>query len=152
MIDTWDPATKTLLKSFPPKPNAYFAYGLISRLTAKHSTLVATVVAGGQINGTNRVFAAALRSPKGQNTWIIVNDAPCAWPAQLQISGGTRARLFRYQVTPQQKDNANLKVMPVPKVRLKAGAATFGDELPPMSLTIYSTYNLSPTDKGIIAE
>ena len=35
---------------------------------------------------------------------------------------------------------------------MKAGAATFSDELPPMSLTIYSTYNLGPTDKGIIAE
>jgi hypothetical protein len=152
MIDTWDPATKTLLKKFPPKPNAYFVYGLISRLTAKHSTVVATEVRGGQINGTNRVFAAALRSPKGQGTWIIVNDAPRAWPARLRVSGGTRSRLLQYQVTFQQKDNPSLKIAPALKVRLKAGEAAFSDELPAMSLTIYSTYNLRAIDKGIIAE
>jgi hypothetical protein len=39
MIDTWDPATKTLLKSFPPKPNAYLVYGLISRLPALSLTI-----------------------------------------------------------------------------------------------------------------
>lgn len=40
----------------------------------------------------------------------------------------------------------------MPKAQLKEGAAVFSDDLPPMSLTIYSTYNLGPTDKGIIAE
>ncbi len=152
MIDTWDPVKKTLLKSFLPKPNAYFVYGLISRLTAKHSTRVLTVTVGGQIDGTNRVFAAALRSPKGQCTWIIVNDAPRAWPARLRISGGTGSRLHQYQITSLQKDNSGLKILPMPKAQLKEGAAVFSDDLPPMSLTIYSTYNLGPTDKGIIAE
>jgi hypothetical protein len=152
MIDTWDPATKTLRKEYPPKPNAYFVYGMISRLTAKHSTVVGTKVEGGQINGTNRVFAAALRSPKGHCTWIIINDAPCAWPARLQLSGGTGSRLFQYQVTSRQKDNASLKIAPVLKVRLKTGEAAFGDEVPPSSLTIYSTYDLGFTDKGVIAE
>jgi hypothetical protein len=152
MIDTWDPGKKTMLKEFPPKPNGYFVYGLISRLTAKHSTLVASGVSGGQINGTNRVFAAALRSPKGQCTWIIVNDAPRAWSAHVLVSGGTRSRLHQYQVTPQQKDNPNLKVVPVPKVKFAAGGAAFNDELPPMGLTIYSTYDLSPTAMGVVAE
>jgi hypothetical protein len=59
---------------------------------------------------------------------------------------------IHYQVTSQQKDNPNLKIAPVSKVPLKAGEAVFSDELPAMSLTIYSTYNLGATDKGIIAE
>jgi hypothetical protein len=152
MIETWDPLTQTMLKRFSPKPNAYFVYGLISRLTAKHSTLVATEVAGGKLNGTNRVFSAALRSPKGQSTWIVVNDAPHSWRACLRISGGTRSHLYQYQVTSRQKDNPSLKILPISKARLKAGAAVFSDDLPPMSLTIYSTYNLVPTEKGIMTE
>ena len=152
MIDTWDPATKTLLKSFPPKPNAYFVYGLISRLTAKHSALVPTQVEGGRIDGASRVFAAALRSPKGGATWMIVNDAPRAWAAGLRVSTGNPLRLYRYQVTPQQKDRPGLKLAPTRNVRLKAGEATFDDELPAMSLSIYSSYNLGPTDKGIVVE
>jgi hypothetical protein len=152
MIDTWDPVTRTTLKSFSPKPNGYFVYGLISRLTAKHSTLMATEVAGGQIKGMNRVFAAALRSPKGHCTWIIVNDAPHAWFARNRISGALGSRLFQYQVTSREKDNPNLKIVPALKARLKDGEGVFTDELPGMSITIFSTYALRPTDKGIIAE
>jgi len=152
MIDTWDPAAKTLRKTFPPKPNAYFVYGLISRLTAKHSSLLATDVTGGQIGGIHRVFTAALRSPRGHLTWMILNDAPRAWPARLQVSGAARSRLYRYQVTSQQKDQPGLRIVPVPKTRLQAGAADFNDELPAMSLTIYSTYHLGATDQGIISE
>ena len=55
-------------------------------------------------------------------------------------------------MTSRQKDNPSLKILPMPKARLKAGAAIFSDDLPPMSLTIYSTYNLGPTEKGIITE
>ena len=55
-------------------------------------------------------------------------------------------------MTSRQRDNPNLKIVPRLKARLKAGAAIFCDDLPPMSLTIYSTYNISSTDKGIIAE
>ena len=152
MIDTWDPATKTLLKSFPPKPNAYFVYGLISRLTAKHSTLVATEVGGRPDRRDKPRVCRGAPQPESPMYWIIVNDAPRAWPARLRVSGANRSRLHQYQVTFQQKDNLSLKIAPAFKARLKAGEAVFSDELPAMSLTIYSTYDLGARDKGIIAE
>ena len=37
MVDTWDAKQGALLKTFRPRPNPYFTYGLISRLAAKHS-------------------------------------------------------------------------------------------------------------------
>ena len=43
---------------------------------AKHSAVLACSVDGGQIGPWPRVFAAALRSPKGQLTLAVVNDAP----------------------------------------------------------------------------
>lgn len=49
-------------------------------------------------------------------------------------------------------DSPDMKISPVLKVRMKADKAAFGDEVPAMSLTIYSTYDLGVTDKGIIAE
>lgn len=39
MVDTWDSKQGALLKTFRPRLNSYFTYGLISRLTAKHSSL-----------------------------------------------------------------------------------------------------------------
>jgi hypothetical protein len=152
LIDTWNPATKTLLKTYTPKPNAYFVYGLISRFAAKHSALVPTEVMGGQLDGTNRVFAAALRSPKGHGTWIVVNDAPCSWPARLRVTADRQRRLFRYQATPVQKDNPNLQLAPSLAARFTSGQAAFDDELPAMSLTVYSTRKLVHTDRGAIAE
>ena len=45
-------------------------------------------------------------------------------------------------------DSPDMKISPVLKVRMKAGKAAFGDEVPAMSLTIYSTYDLGVTDKA----
>jgi hypothetical protein len=152
LIDTWDPNGKKLLKTYRPKPNGYFVYGLISRLTAKHSSVIATEVTGGRIGGNRRVFSTALRSPRGRLTWIIVNDAPQAWPARLQAAGVSGTRLHQYQVAESQKDEPGLRIEPTEKLRLRGGVADWRVELPPMSLTIYSAYDLEATDQGVTAE
>ena len=58
-VDTWDRKKKKLLKDFPPHPNSYFCLGLLSRFMAKHSTVLASRVEGGRIDGWQRVFAGA---------------------------------------------------------------------------------------------
>jgi hypothetical protein len=152
MIDTWDSERKALRKEITPRPNAYFAYGLISRLAAKHSSVIACQQHGGEIDGTNRVFSAALQSPDGNLTWIIVNDAPRAWTAQLSLTGCQRPNLHQYQVTQAQSDRPDLKINPLRSVRLAAGQAKFSDSLPPMSLTLYSTWHLRHATSGIIED
>jgi hypothetical protein len=152
MISTWDQTNKTMLQTIRPFPNSYFVYGLISRLTAKHSSVLACDTRGGQVDGTQRVFAAALRSPKRHLTWLILNDAPQAWPARLEVSGASGKALQKYQVTAEQRDQSNLQIKPLNQVRLTQGAANVADVLPPMSLTVYSTYDRSHADRGVIAE
>jgi len=126
--------------------------GLISRLTAKHSSVLACETRGGQVDGTNRVFAAALRSPKGNLTWIIVNDAPRVWSATLEVSGVAGRALHKYQVTSEQHDQPGLRVQPLGEEKLAAAPASFAGTLPAQSLTIYSTYDLSHAQRGVIAE
>jgi hypothetical protein len=152
MISTWDQTNKTLLQTIRPFPNSYFVYGLISRLTAKHSSVVACETRGGQMDGTNRVFATALRSPKGHLTWVIVNDAQQAWAVRLEVNGASGKALQKYQVTADQRDQSSLRIEPLNKVRLAKGAANAADVLPPMSLTIYSTYDLGHAERGVVAE
>jgi len=152
MISTWDQTNKTLLQTVMPFPNSYFVYGLISRLTAKHSSVVACETHGGQVDGTNRIFAAALRSPRGNLTWVIVNDAPRPWPARLEVRGALGRTLRKYQVAAEQRDQPGLQIEPLSKVKLTKGAATEADVLPPLSLTIYSTYDLSHSRRGVVAE
>ncbi len=152
MISTWDAAHKTLLKTITPFPNSYFVYGLISRLTAKHSSVLACTTVGGQVDGTNRVFAAALRSPKGNLTWLIVNDAPRAWSARLALGGASVRTLCKYQVTSAQRDQPGLRIQPLNKIRVSGDSGNLVDTLPPMSLTVYSSYELSSDARGVVAD
>ena len=152
MIQTWDTTNRKLLKEFIPKPNAYFVYGLISRLTAKHSAVLACERSGGQLDGTNRVFAAALRSPAGALTWIIVNDAPRAWAARLAISNPPPRPLYQYRVTSAQRDQPALRIEPLCRLEAPKTGQTFADTFPPMSLTLYSTFKLAHASRGVIRD
>ena len=53
------------------------------------------------------------------------------------------------QVTGEQKDRPELKINPVGRVPIVAGRALFSDELPPMSVTLFSTWNLKHSSRGI---
>ena len=136
MIDTWDPQRKTLRETITPRPNAYFGYGLISRLTAKHSRVVACERTGGQLDGTNRVFATGLKSPKGQLTWIVVNDAPREWDVEFSLNGTRGRPLYMYRVTAAQKDRPDLRIDPHRAVTITRPSITFSDRLPPMSPSV----------------
>jgi hypothetical protein len=152
LIETWDRAGAHLRQEIIPAPNGYFVYGLLSRLTAKHSQVLGSEVAGGEIGGHPRVFAAALRSPRGHLTLAIVNDAPQPWPARLEAAGIKASRLFKYQVSEKDRDQPGLLVGPVSSVAAKHGRLAHSDTLPPMSLTLFSSYNLDAKARGIIAE
>ena len=152
MISTWNEANRTLLRDLAPCPNSYFVYGLISRLTARHSQVLACETRGGQLDGTNRVFSAALRSPKGHLTWLIVNDAPRGCSATLEAYGLGARTLHKYQVAYEQRDQPDLRVEPVRRIRLTRASESFADSLPPTSLTVYSTYNLRHAARGVFAE
>ncbi|MHC1763075.1 MAG: hypothetical protein AB9869_02045 [Verrucomicrobiia bacterium] len=147
MIATWDDQCQSLRKEFTPKPNSYFVYGLISRLNAKNSEVLSCERTGGQIEGTNRVFAAALRSPNGGLTWVIVNDAPRAW--QTHVAAPERA-LYKYQVTAAERDQPTLRIDASAKLHLTAGE--FDTTLPPLSLTIFSTFQRAHRRPGIITD
>jgi hypothetical protein len=153
MVDTWDIPRRRLLDKFSPKANSYFLYGLVSRFTAKHSRVAAATVEGGSIDNLPRVCAAALESPKGQLTLLVVNDAPSAWAAQFDLSGlKGKTRLYKYQVTYEERDNPGLRIDPKAEYPLDPARAGFSETLPPMSLTVYSTYKLAHADRGVTSE
>ena len=145
MIDTWDPAAKRLKAAFGPHPNSYFVYGLLSRFAAKRSEVLACAVTGGKEKSFPRVFAAALRSPKGQFTAFVLNDAPVAWKASIRFKGLEGRTLHIYRVAAGTKDRTDLRIEPVRSPEAKDG-------IPPMSLTVYTTFQLAHDDRGIIVE
>jgi hypothetical protein len=150
MIETWNAQTHSLLKKFTPASNSFFVYGMLSRFTAKHSRVLKTAVGGGQIGGLPRVFAAALRSPQDKLTVVVLNDAPCPWKARLSGKDLGVSKLFKYQVTSAERDQPELRILPLESLRTAGSGATFEVALPPMSLTLFSSYCLAADTPGIV--
>ena len=153
LVDTWDRREKKLLREFPPHENSYFCLGLLSRFTAKHSAILGSRVEGGKVADWQRVFCAALRSPRGNLTLAIVNDAPLEFDLKLAMQGLPQpARFCRYCYSEAERDRADVKVDPQREVSVGLASPTFADKLPPNSLTIYSTYKLRHDEPGVITE
>jgi hypothetical protein len=153
LVDTWDRQKKKLLADFPPHPNSYFCLGLLSRFTAKNSAVLASRIEGGKLAQWQRVFAAAFRSPHGNLTLAVVNDAPADFQLKLALGGlPGPARFYRYRYGEAQRDRADVKVNPEAEFPLTPQAGTLEDVLPRNSLTIYSTYKLEHDSPGVIAE
>ena len=61
-------------------------------------------------------------------------------------------RLDRYGVSQADRDRADLQIESTDGLSLTADATTFTDRIPPSSLTIYTTYKLTHSEPGIIAD
>ena len=122
LLQTWDVKNHKLLDHYTPYPNAYYFVGLLSRYTAKHSSVLASRVQGGTIGPHPRVFAAALRSPKGNFTLAVVNDAPQAWEATVAVRDlRPETHLYRYDVSRADKDRTDLDDRSQGRVRRNSG-------------------------------
>jgi hypothetical protein len=153
LLETWDVKNNKLRDNYTPYPNAYYFVGLLSRYTAKHSTVLSSQVEGGTIAPHQRVFAAALRSPKGQFTLLVVNDAEQPWNAAIDIRGlPAEVRLHRYEVSRAEKGRTDLRIEPQREFAVAKAASTFHDALKPESLTVYTTYRLQHSEPGIASE
>lgn len=152
-IETFDRKEKKMLKDYCPRANTYYLLGLLPRFIAKHSDVLACDISGGKIGEWQRVFAMALRSPKGSLTFAVVNDAPNEFTLRVDLRNPGPAReMYRYSTTLGERDRADLRIHPQKTVAIGENAATFVDRIEPLSLTIFSTYKLGDTDDGIITE
>jgi hypothetical protein len=61
-------------------------------------------------------------------------------------------KLYRYRMTPQKKDKARVVLGPEKELQVLPQQPSFTDELPGISLTVYTTYHLQESDAGAITE
>ena len=75
--------------------------------------------------------------------------APVEFSLKLAWAGTPPAeRFYRYRYTEAERDRADVKVNPQPEFSPAPGSAAWLDDLPPNSVTIYSTYKLNHDDPG----
>ncbi len=153
LVDTWDPQAKKLRADFGPHPNGYFCLGLLSRFTAQHPAILSSHVKGGKLDDWQRVFCAAFRSPMGNLTLAVVNDASAEFPLKLALQALPKPeRFYRYRYGKAQQDRADVTVNPEAEFSLTPEANELKDTLPATSLTIYSAYKLEHSSPGVITE
>ena len=137
LIDTWDIANRTLLPadSIRPHENSYNAFALLSRFVPRNSDVLEATVEGGNDGEYDRVFAAALRTPSGNYTIVMVNDSDNPYTVSVDFTKPPRKTFYCYRF-----DN----LMPQ-----KAGKVI---TLQPKDIVTLSTYRLGANDMGKIVE
>lgn len=150
LVRTWDVDENKLLDTFAPQPNAYYQFAMLSRFFPKHSGVLATHVEAPYGVDDRKLVATALRTPKGNTTILVVNESYRAADVCIELEGQAQPlHLQRYSLTKADEDKMN--------VDLRSGRSLsvthdFNDHVPPLSIVAYSTYNLRPTDPGIMTE
>jgi len=140
LVRTWDAENKRYLKEVTPEPVPYYGYGILTRFCAKHSEVLKTDVQGG-----TEIVAAALRSPGGNLTIYVLNKSKDEQDVRIVFGGLDKLPdFYRYHITESQITQAGFALNPV--------RTSLEERLPSRSITAFSTYRLSDSDRGIIAE
>lgn len=143
LVDTWDPDANRLLDRVVPHRNTYAMFGLLSRYTGLESSVIDTKVSGEVDPQGRQVVAAALRSATGETTVLVVNESYRAAMASVEISRVSKP-LRRYQITTAERDRDSVAFKATER------PAAFSDLLPALSVTVYTTYNLAASDRGVV--
>lgn len=154
LLRTWDATAKKHLKEASVEPVPYYAYALFTRFTVKNSEVLRTEVsAARRRRKAPGIVAAALRSPKGSLTILLVNPTEAAHEATVELAGLVApAKLFRYQLTEAALRAPAFKFAPEGEHALANDAARFSVKLPPMSITTLTSLQLAPGEPGAIAD
>ncbi len=150
LVDTWDVEGGRLLESFRPHPNSYYQWGILSRFTAKNSGVLATTVQGDLPERNRTLVAAALRSPAGDTTVIVVNEMASDAEAEISLEGLTKQMtLHRYAVTPSDRDRSDVLLLAESRAAVDPAGNSFAARIPALSIVVYSTYKLSMAEPGV---
>ena len=150
LVRTWDIDHNRLLDAFAPQPNTYFQFAMLSRFLPKHASVLATRVVAPFGPKDRKLVATALRTPKGNLTLLAVNESHRAANATIDFERlPAPVRLQRYSFTKDAEDKAMVDLRPE---RTFEVSAALSDPLPPMSIVVYSTYQLNSDDMGMISE
>ena len=143
LVDTWDRSWKQWTTEATPHRDAYYVLGLAIRHTPMRALVLETQIAGGRLNGIQRVWASTLQSPKDQSlTILIVNNADQTWPVRLQWKESKRP----LSMLCSQKGVNPDQILAYSPISASGGMAEF--TLKPFSLTILTDTPLSHTAAG----
>jgi len=147
LVRTWDSPRSAYLPLPEPEPVPFFTYALLTRYWVNRSTALATAA-----SGPKRVAAAALRSPAGDLTLLVVNAERQAVALELSLAGiDAPLELQRYRLAEPDFAAGEVRLDPERATTLARGTNRLEEILPARSLTTYSTLRLAHADPGVVA-
>ena len=150
LVRTWDIEHNKLLDAFSPQPNAYYQFAMLSRYLPKYAGVLATRIEAPYLDMDRKFVAAALRTPKGGLSLLLVNENHRAADVSIELHDlPATVRLHRYALTKDDEDKCKVDLRSDRSVDV---SSTLIDRIPPMSIVVYSTYSLSADDPGMTIE
>jgi hypothetical protein len=147
LVRTYNPDTWEYYKRVTPEPVPFYSYGIFTRFMAKHSDVLTVE------SSSAALLAAALRSPRGNLTFYVLNKSAAEQPLELNLAHWKETRTFyKYQVDGSSCAKENFRMNPTTSFEVTERQPGFRDKLPGMSITAYSTYKLMHDDPGITAD
>jgi len=147
LVRTFDTNSWQYFKRVEPEPVPYFSYGILTRFLAKHSSILQS-----QCDAPDLITSAA-RSPQGNLSIFVLNKSQANQPVTLTFANLTRqTTLYKYQVTQSSVEKPGFEMNPLDTIETSSAKPALTDRLPPMSITVYSTYKLMHSDPGITAD
>jgi hypothetical protein len=147
LVRTWNPNLWDFKKSVEPEPVPYYSFGIITRFAAKHSSVLETR------SDSENLLVAALRSPKGQLTLLLLNLSPAGAEVSVGFSAPGRALLLKgYQVASASAAAPDFGLQAISAATIEKDKPTLRVMLPARSITAYTTYDLDPAADGIMSE
>lgn len=147
LIRTWHPNLWDYYKKVTPEPVPYFSYGILTRFTAKHSTVLGTS------SDDPNVIVAALRSPAGQTTIYLLNKSAQPREVSLQLAGITESLIYRqYQVIEAEVTKPSFALTSLATFNAIPAGNRLTVVLPERSITAYTTFQLADDADGITQE
>ena len=130
-----------------PEPVPYFSFGILSRFTAKHSTVL------GASSDDPEVIVAALRSPRGQTTVYLLNKSAQQREVSLKLAGVTESLAYRqYQVIEAAVSKPSFTLTSLATVNVGPECNPLTVAIPGKSITAYTTFQLADDADGITQE
>ena len=148
LVQTWDREKKRYLDRVAPESAAYYGYGIISRLIAKHSQVLRVTAKAGPGTDPDRTLAVALQAPDGNLTLILLNLGKKPSAVRIHVVGTPRS-LSKYQVTGSRVEDPGFRLRPESDHGFGDGVAAVEESLPAESITVFSSFRLEPEAPGI---
>ena len=147
LVRTFDPKTWNYFSRVTPETVSYFTYGIMTRFLAKYSRVLKIE------NNNPRLSTAAVRSPKGNLSVYVLNKSATTESVRVQVANLNNPQMLqKYQVTEGSCAKEDFQMNPMGSFEVSGSKADFTDNLPPKSITVYSTYKLMHRDPGITGD